>query len=312
MKIVVTGALGHIGSRLIRELPTHFPNVEIVMLDNLSTQRYCSLFNITDDARYRFIEADVLKTELAPIFDGADVVVHLAAITNASGSYENQDQVEQVNFIGTQKVGQACLETGSAMLNLSTTSVYGSDRKVMEETCPLAELKPQSPYAQSKLNGEQYLQSIGDKQGLRYVICRFGTIFGASIGMRFHTAINKFCWQAVNRQPITVWETAMYQRRPYLDLMDAVNALMFIINKELFNRQIYNVLTVNTTVSEILKTISTYVPDITVDYVRSPAMNELSYEVSTQQFEALGFKFSGDLEKSIRSILELLGGLHPE
>ena len=46
MKIVVTGALGHIGSRLIRELPTIFPDANIVLIDNLSTQRYCSLFNL--------------------------------------------------------------------------------------------------------------------------------------------------------------------------------------------------------------------------------------------------------------------------
>ena len=43
MKIVVTGALGHIGSALIRQLPLHFPAAEIVMLDNMMTQRYASL-----------------------------------------------------------------------------------------------------------------------------------------------------------------------------------------------------------------------------------------------------------------------------
>ena len=36
-KIVVTGALGHIGSRLIRALPERFPGVEIIMLDNMAT-----------------------------------------------------------------------------------------------------------------------------------------------------------------------------------------------------------------------------------------------------------------------------------
>lgn len=45
MKILVTGALGHIGSRLIRDLPKHFPGCEVVMVDNMITQRYCSLFN---------------------------------------------------------------------------------------------------------------------------------------------------------------------------------------------------------------------------------------------------------------------------
>jgi nucleoside-diphosphate-sugar epimerase len=65
-------------------------------------------------------------------------------------------------------------------------------------------LKPQSPYAASKLHAEQRLQSLGEGQVLYYVTCLFGSIFGISPGMRIHTAINKFCWQAVIGQPITV------------------------------------------------------------------------------------------------------------
>ena len=40
VRIVVTGALGHIGSALVRSLPRAFPNAEILMVDDLSTQRY--------------------------------------------------------------------------------------------------------------------------------------------------------------------------------------------------------------------------------------------------------------------------------
>src|SRR5439155_10408663 len=96
MKIVVTGALGHIGSRLIREIPSAFPGAEVLMLDDLSTQRYCSLFNLPEEGRYRFIETDILKAELAELFRVASVVVHLAAITNAAGSFEIAKQVEEV------------------------------------------------------------------------------------------------------------------------------------------------------------------------------------------------------------------------
>jgi len=59
MKIVITGALGHIGFRLIREIPRIFPETEIMMIDNLSTQRYCSMFNLPPEGRYRFIEGDI-------------------------------------------------------------------------------------------------------------------------------------------------------------------------------------------------------------------------------------------------------------
>ena len=56
MKIVVTGALGHIGSCLIRELPVAFPGSKILMVDNLLTQRYCSLFNLPSEGSFRFVE----------------------------------------------------------------------------------------------------------------------------------------------------------------------------------------------------------------------------------------------------------------
>jgi UDP-glucose 4-epimerase len=46
MKIVVTGALGHIGSRLIRDLPQTFPAAQVVMIDDMMTQRYAALFDL--------------------------------------------------------------------------------------------------------------------------------------------------------------------------------------------------------------------------------------------------------------------------
>ena len=46
MKIVVTGAIGHIGSYVIRDLAVEFPTAEIVIIDNMMTQRFPSLFNL--------------------------------------------------------------------------------------------------------------------------------------------------------------------------------------------------------------------------------------------------------------------------
>ena len=308
MKIVVTGALGHIGSRLIRELPVRFPDAEIVLVDDLSTQRYCSLFDLPAGGRYRFVEKNVLTDDLGGILRGASVVVHLAAIANAAGSFEIRDKVEQVNFEGTQRVARACVEAGAPLVFLSTTSVYGTAAKVVDEDCRPDELKPQSPYAESKLRAEHMLTAVGRERGLRFVTCRFGTIFGVSIGMRFHTAINKFCWQAVMKQPITVWRTAMHQVRPYLDLGDAVEALTLIMKNELYDRRVYNVVTANSSVHAITETISRYVPDISIEFVDSEIMNQLSYEVSARRFEAVGFRSRGQLEQGIRETVELLRG----
>jgi UDP-glucose 4-epimerase len=312
MKIVVTGALGHIGSQLIRELPTVFPEAEIVMIDNLSTQRYCSLFNLPSFGRYRFLETDVLKADLASIFDGTAVVVHLAAITDAANSFQIKEEVEQVNFNGTERVALACRQVGCALIFPSTTSVYGSQADEVDEDCPPSDLKPQSPYAEAKLEAEQLLDRLGAEKGLKFVTCRFGTIFGTSIGMRFHTAVNKFCWQAVMGQPLTVWKTALHQHRPYLDLGDAVKAINFIIQKKLYDGRIYNVVTTNSSVSNIVDIINRHVADISVQYVDTKIMNQLSYHASNKRFRDLGFEFAADLEQGISRTIDLLKAAHQE
>src|SRR5262249_26310726 len=160
-------------------------------------------------------------------------------------------------------------------IHLSSTSVYGTQKTTVSEDCSAEELKPQSPYAVTKLKEEDLVLSL-TKSGLKAVVCRFGTIFGASPGMRFHTAVNKFCWQAVMRQPLSVWRTAYDQKRPYLDLGDAVRAIPYIIEHDLFDGRVYNVLTLNATVRDIVDTIRQFVPDLEVSFVDSPIMNQLS------------------------------------
>jgi len=150
---------------------------------------------------------------------------------------------------------------------------------------------------------------LGREQGLRFIICRFGTIFGASAGMRFHTAVNKFIWQACAGIPLTVWTSAFDQKRPYLDLEDAIRALSFIIEKDLFDGQIYNVLTLNTTVREVVTTIREFVPDAQVSLVDHQIMNQLSYTVACRKFADLGFEFKGDLKQRIAETVALLKGI---
>ena len=234
-RILITGALGHIGSSFIHGLsPGDFE--EVVLLDDLSAERYCSLFNLPPGVPFRFIEADVCTSDLEAMMKNIDVVVHLAAITNAAASFGIQEKVEHVNYVGTERVAEACCRTGSRLLFLSTTSVYGTQATTVDEDCPLESLNPQSPYATSKLRAEQMLASLGAENGLRYFIGRYATIFGTSIGMRFHTAVNKFCWQASVGQPLTVWRTALDQVRPYLDVNDAVRAVRFVLQSDLFRQ----------------------------------------------------------------------------
>ena len=306
MKIIITGALGHIGSRVVRELPKVFPNPEIIMIDNLLTQRYTSLFNLPANAHYRFYESDILSTELKLIFEGADAVLHLAAITDATSSFQNRKQVESVNYDGTVRVAETCKEVGCPMIHLSSTSIYGTQNELVDEDCSYEDLNPQSPYAETKLKEEDFLRSFGSDEAFQFVIFRFGTICGTSPGMRFHTAVNKFCWQAVMGIPLTVWKTAYDQKRPYLDLIDAIRVMVFFLTNDKFDGRVYNVVTLNATVREVVDSIKTFIPDLKIDFVDSRIMNQLSYEVLNTRLDEQGFIFKGDLEQGIKDTISLL------
>ena len=150
MKIIITGALGHIGSKLIREIPKSFPDAEIILIDNLHTQRYGSLFNLPNRSRIRFLQADVLTKDLDSVFDGVSVVIHLAAIIETSTNVEDNLKNQQSNFLAVQRVSNACVRSGTALIFPSTTSVYAVTRELIDESFLVHEEKLVNPYFKFK------------------------------------------------------------------------------------------------------------------------------------------------------------------
>ena len=306
MKIIVTGGLGHIGSHLIRSLSEEFFKAQIIIIDNLMTQRYCSLFNLKNKEKYLFIKADVIKDNLDFYFKNTDYVVHLAAITDAANSFNNADEVEVNNFEATKKVANYCLKYNCKLVTLSSTSVYGTNNKLVDENASDSDLNPQSPYANTKLKEESYVLNLCKKMHLKGTIFRFGTIYGTSPGIRFHTAVNKFCLQAAWDEPLTIWKTAYNQVRPYLDIDDASRAIIHVIKENIFRGDIFNVLTFNASVSQIVEEIKKY-KKVKIKKVDSKIMNQLSYEVSSEKFINTGFKYFGSLKNGIKNTMNLLG-----
>jgi len=309
MNICITGALGHIGSYLIRNLRGEEVD-KIYLIDNFWTQRYASLFDLPQRRKFIFKECDILSKDLERIISEVDVVIHLAAITDAESSFSKEEQVVWVNEEGLRVVAELCCKHSVKLVFPSTTSVYGTQKSLVDEDCPPDQLKPQSPYADSKLKGERVLEELGKSSGLDFVILRLGTVFGFSVGMRFHTAVNRFIWQAVHGQELAVWCTAYEQFRPYLGLQDCTNAISGFIADSRFDGEVYNIVTTNLTVRDIVDIIRKFIPSTEVGFVDSPIMNQLSYKVSHEKSKAAGVKYQDVLEEGIRQTIECLKNSH--
>ena len=308
--ILITGSLGHIGSYLIHNKDFVKCFNQIYLIDNLSAERYVSLFNLPKYGNFSFFNIDLPNHFVKKIVKKSDIVLHLAATTNAEASVNLKGKQKKKNFLSTIEVANLCCKYNKKFIFISSTSIYGSNKGIVDESCGKSDINPQSPYAVSKLKEENFLQTLQKKYNYNnFVILRFGNIFGYSIGIRFHTAVNKFCFQAATNLPITVWKTARNQKRPYLSLVDACRALIFITKNKMFNGEIYNILTNNYTVNDILNVIKKN-RKIKVKLVNSRIMNQLSFNVSNEKIKSDSFTFIGSLKEEISNTLKKFSNLN--
>jgi UDP-glucose 4-epimerase len=307
MKILITGACGHIGS-FLSENVYKIKNVsETILIDNLKSNRFDSLFNSKKKNNLNFFNKDLNDIKSLNQFNDIDVIIHCASMTNAEKSFGKEKEMFKNNINCMKTVIKYCSQNNTKLVHLSSTSVYGKQVKLVDETCEEEFLKPQSPYAKIKIIEENLLKKNRNK--LRYNTYRFGTISGVSKGIRFHTAVNKFCLNASLNSKIHVYKTALHQFRPYLSVIDSFQAFKFTIENNFFENDIFNVLTGNYTVNQILTKIKKFKKKITIDYVNAPIMNQLSYHVDDKKIKHHGFKIKGSIEKDIKDTLKLLQNL---
>ena len=304
MNLLITGGCGHIGSYIIDNIKKIKKVKKTIIIDNLKTTQINSLFNSKKKNNLKFYIRDLTKEDSLKDVKKIDYVIHLASMTNAAGSFNKKKEMYRNNLTCMKNIINFCIKEKSKLIHISSTSVYGKQTNLVDETCEKKYLKPQSPYADIKLMEEKML--IQAKNKLKYVTYRFGTISGTSKGMRFHTAVNKFCLNAALNEPITVYKTALNQFRPYLALTDAFLLFKFTIENNFFKNDIYNALSENYTVNQILNKIKRYKKKISIKFVSSPIMNQLSYHVDKKKINKEGFFFRNKIETDIKNTLNLL------
>tara|TARA_B100000795_G_scaffold38952_1_gene25656 strand:- start:6502 stop:7422 length:921 start_codon:yes stop_codon:yes gene_type:complete len=303
MKLIITGACGHIGS-YIAENVFKIPKIKkTILVDNLKSNRHASLFNNIKKNKLEFHLADLNDEKSLNKFKNIKYLIHCASMTNAEKSFGVEKEMYKNNINCLKTVIKYCKKNNVKLIHLSSTSVYGKQTDLVDEKCEKKYLKPQSPYAKIKLIEENMLKR---EKKLQYTTFRFGTISGVSRGIRFHTAVNKFCLNAAIDQDITVYKTALNQYRPYLSVKDAFKTFKFCIEKNFFKKDIYNALSGNFTVNQILNKIRKYKKKIKIKFVDTAIMNQLSYHVDDSKLSSCGLKLSNKIDSDIKETINLL------
>ncbi len=310
MKILITGACGHIGS-FIAENIYKIKNVsKSILVDNLKSNRFNSLYNFEKKNNLSFFIRDLNNLNALDDFHDVDVIIHCASMTNAEKSFGKEKEMYRNNLNCLKTAMKYCRNRNAKLIHLSSTSVYGKQTDLVDENCEQKFLKPQSPYAEIKLIEEKLLKKNSNK--LKYNTFRFGTIAGVSKGIRFHTAVNNFCLNAAIGEKIKIYKTALHQYRPYLSIRDSFKVFKFCLERNFFENDIFNALSGNFTVNQILNKIKKILKKINVVYVNSPIMNQLSYHVDDQKIKNKGLVLKSSIDVDIKDTLLLFKYLKNE
>jgi nucleoside-diphosphate-sugar epimerase len=171
MLTLVTGGAGFIGSNLADALIARGHEVRI--LDNLSTG-----FAENLPADSTFFEGDLCDEELvAAAVDGVEVIFHQGARGSVPKSIDTPLVTDLWNVHGTLTVLEAARRAGvRRVVAASSSSVYGG--VAPRPTVEASPLTPKSPYAVSKVAGEQYLRVYWELFGLETVALRYFNVYG--------------------------------------------------------------------------------------------------------------------------------------
>lgn len=220
MKYLVTGGAGFIGSHLVERLLEH---ADVIVLDDFSEgkREYLPL----DNPRLIVYEASILEP-INNLFEGVDIVYHLAALPRPQKSIAEPEGAHDVNVTGTLRVLMACLNNKVRRLVFaSSATIYGEQgRYPTSEAC---KPNPMSPYALHKLVGEQYCQLFESIYGLETNCLRLFNVYGSRMNPdgSYASLMPKFIKLMRQGEPPPIYGTGA-QSRDFVYIDDVIDAFL--------------------------------------------------------------------------------------
>jgi UDP-glucose 4-epimerase len=223
-RYLVTGGAGFIGSNLCHALVARGERVRV--LDNFSTGRHENLAELVEHGHIELVEAELTDAAaVARAVDGVDYVLHQAAIPSVPRSVEDPAGSDLTNVHGTVLLLDAARRARvKRFVYAASSSAYGEKapgQSKVETMTP----DPLSPYAVSKLAGENYLRAFYLSYGLPTVALRYFNIFGPRQDPKsqYAAVIPNFVAAALTGRPAIIYGDGL-QSRDFCYVDNAVEA----------------------------------------------------------------------------------------
>jgi UDP-glucose 4-epimerase len=241
VKYLITGGAGFIGSHLAESLISR--SDQVTVMDNLSTGSKDNLVRIEE--KIKFEQGDILdKSLIDKLVSESDYIIHLAAALGVFNIVNKPLQSLKTNLQGSEIVLEACDKYRKPVLIASTSEIYGKNDKV-----PLNEeddriighpLKSRWSYSEAKAVDESlaYFYFLENKLPIR-IVRFFNTVGPRQVG-HYGMVVPRFVSAALKNEPLSVYGSGD-QIRCFCHVMDAVEALLLVINSDKSVGQVFNV-----------------------------------------------------------------------
>jgi UDP-glucose 4-epimerase len=221
-KVLVTGGAGAIGSRLVSKLCVDH---QVLVLDDLSS----GFLENLRDLPVTFWRGSVVDDEiLKEVFsEKPEVVFHLAA------NFANQNSVDYpqkdllVNGMGTLKILQYARDAAvKRFIYASSSCVYGNIQEPIREDSHKFSLD--TPYAVTKLLGEQYINFFHEHHALPTVVLRFFNSYGpGEYPGKYRNVIPNFMFKALHNTTLSITGSGE-ETRDFTFIDDTVQAILLV------------------------------------------------------------------------------------
>jgi nucleoside-diphosphate-sugar epimerase len=305
--VLITGGAGYIGSVLVRKLLAR--RFAVCVCDALHYNNGCSLLDVYENPRFSLIRGDFCDTRILEeaLSDVTDVV-HLAALVGDPICKKYPAQARMINEEGTirlfnsldgRRINTFTFTSTCSNYGLISSGEYATEKSV---------LNPQSLYAETKVNAENYMLEHMGNRDFCPTILRLSTAYGFSERMRFDLTISEFTRTIALGRELTVYDEDTW--RPYCHVEDISEAIIAVIEsqRDSVGGEVFNVGSndSNYTKKMIVQAILALAPGAKVIY-KEGGHDRRNYRVSFDKIRSrLGFVPRHTLDGFIRAMLNAI------